>query len=139
MNEELKSYLDQYIEAIKKFHCDLRAEYQFEGSAFLSINKRFLRKGNFNEMEYQFHGSGCSVYFKSGVELHYDVRQNYERDAYILVSSWKFFQYIHTSLPDKNGKTPTQEDVAMFLKCMDFEIEKGSNAWYIVEKLNSWL
>jgi hypothetical protein len=129
---------------------ELRKHFHFDGISWLNQKITGVR-GSFdiegNNFEFHFHGSGCSITYKS-LQLHYDVYITLE--DYLEISPWKFMRFMVTYL---NLENEIQcELIVEYLSQLNgtgpvtkinenYEVYSVSFAWYKAypEQVKTWI
>jgi hypothetical protein len=89
----MRKILYEYIEFIRAFEKSLKVKYITKKNPCLVAGILFERIGTINEIEYRFHGTGCTAE-KDGVIYTYDI-SIFQNDE-IHFSLWKISEFIRT-------------------------------------------
>lgn len=93
---EIQRLIFAYVDLILKCENSLREKFNIDGIPY-AHQKITSKTGELNinatPLEYNFHGSACTIVFGS-IELNYDVYL--DRENYIVTSPWKFMRFINS-------------------------------------------
>jgi hypothetical protein len=119
----IEEILTDYINFIRHFEALLKNKYKQDINPCSFSHTFFKRVGTIDEIEYWFHGSGCTAK-KDGVIYAYDIGGNE-----IEFSQWKFSEFIRTH-PDYQKLNYSAEFIEYKLYKL---INKGILSWLIIE------
>jgi hypothetical protein len=92
--------LFRYVKFIKMFNSSMQEEFSVKEVSYNSAGIDFPKEGivniDFAKVKYKFHGSGCNLFWDN-FTIQYDL--NTSDTNMILVSPWKFNQFLKTYLP----------------------------------------
>jgi hypothetical protein len=137
-DEQKQELLYNYIGMVLKCEGLLMKNYNLESIPYL--NKRSIPKSSKLlldgvELEYNFHGSGCSFILGS-IELDYDIYV--DRENYIVISPWGFMLFINSFL--KPVTNYTEEQIAEWLETLNSKgiINKIYQEYFVYEVSFTW-
>jgi len=119
----MEKVLNEYLTFIRKFELLLKTEYGFAENPILVAGNLFERVGKISEIDYRFHGTGCTFQL-DGIICSYDV-SIFEKDE-IQFSLWEISEFIRTHPTFCNYKS---EEIEKELAKL---IEKGILAWLVI-------
>ncbi len=119
----IETILTDYINFIRDFEILLKNKYKQDINPCSFSSTFFERKGTINEIEYWFHGAGCTAQ-KNGVIYDYDIEVNE-----IQFSQWKFSEFIRTH-PDYQKLNYTPDYIQYHLYQL---INREILSWLVIE------
>jgi hypothetical protein len=137
-DEQMQELLLTYVDVILKCENGIKETYRLESIPYL--NKDRIPKSNKLlvegvQLEYNFHGSGCTFIYGS-IELDYDIY--IDREDYIVVSLWGFTIFVNSFLKPETNYSELQ--ILEWLEILNAQkkINKIYEEYFVYEVSLSW-
>ncbi len=122
----MEKILNDYVSFIKCFENKLRNKFIFKENPYFVVGDLFERKGSFDNYNYHYHGSGCTVQ-KDGIICNFDVAPLNESP--IKFSLWDFKEFIRTN---KNYDSQNYNLNTVEVE-LDYLLKKGLLSWLNID------
>lgn len=120
----MEKILNEYVSFIKNFELLLKKKYDFDKNPVLVAGTLFERAGRISEIDYRFHGTGCTFQL-NGITCAYDI-SIFEDE--IQFSLWEFSEFIKTH-PNFSKNNYSSEFIENELSKL---IEERKLAWLVI-------